>query len=124
MRASAVALLAMALGAALPAAADENSDLNLIPGTVQQAPGAAPAAPAQGKLFLEDAFSLFGTRGGLVVPFPPPGPLLWQNRTSLDGTYQWNLSPELTANFSDRFNVIGWNDSGFPDHNNARNDFQ
>ena len=117
-------LLAASICAALPAAADENSDLNLIPGAVQQAPAAAPATPANGKLFLEDAVSLYGTRGGLVVPFPPPGPLLWQNRTSLDGTYQWNLAPSLTANFSDRLNLTEWNGSGFPDHKNPRNDFR
>jgi hypothetical protein len=124
MRLGAAALLA-AICAAVPAAADEDSDLNLIPGAVQQSPAeAAPAPPANGKLFLENASSLYGTRGGLVVPFPPPGPLLWQNRTSLDGTYQWNLAPELTANFSDRLNLIEWNDSGFPTHKNPRNDFR
>ena len=59
-----------------------------------------------------------------MVPFPPPGPVLWQNRTSLDGTYQWNLGPGLTANFSDRLNLTEWNASGFPTHKNPRNDFR
>ena len=87
-------------------------------------PATAAQTPAPGNLFLEDAFTLSGTRGGLVVPFPPPGPLLWQNRTSLDGTWQWNLPGLVTANFSDRLNLIEWNDSGFPTHKNPRNDFR
>lgn len=124
MRCAGRALLAAWLCVAGAARADENSDLNLIPGAVQQAPAQPPATPANGRLFLEDAFTLYGTRGGLVVPFPPPGPLLWQNRTSLDGTYQWNLSEALTANFSNRLNLIEWNDSGFPTHKNPRNDFR
>jgi hypothetical protein len=119
-----VALLAAWLCVAGAARADENSDLNLIPGAVQQAPAQAPATLASGRLFLEDAFTLWGTRGNLVVPFPPPGPLLWQNRTSLDGTYQWNLSEAVTANFSNRLNLTEWNDSGFPTHKNPRNDLR
>jgi len=119
-----VALLAATLAAAAPAAADENSDLNLIPGSVSTAPTEAPQAPASGKLFLEDAVTLAAPRGGLVVPFPPPGPELWQNRTSLDENYHWNLSDAISATLSDRFNVIEENDFGFPNHNNLRNDFR
>src|ERR1019366_1842783 len=119
-----VAVLAALLCAAVPAAADENSDLNLIPGSVSQAPAEAPQAPPSGKLFLEDAFTLTAPRGGLVVPLPPPAPALWQNRTSLDARYQWHLSDTLTATLSDRFNVIEQNDYSFPDHNNLRNDFR
>ena len=68
----ATAVLAVVLCAAAPAAADENSDLNLIPGAVQQAPGAAPATPANGKLFLENAFTLYGTRGAWWCRFRRP----------------------------------------------------
>jgi hypothetical protein len=124
MRRAGAVLVAASLGVAVPARADENSDLNLIPGAVQQAPAQAAATPANGRLFLENAFTLYGTRGNLVVPFPPPGPLFWQNRTSLDGTYQWNLSEAVTANFSNRLNLTEWNDSGFPTHKNPRNDFR
>jgi hypothetical protein len=118
------AVLAASLVAAMPAAADENSDLQLIPGAVGEAPTEAPQPPPPGKLFLEDAFALPASRGGLVVPFPPPQPALWQNRTSLDATYQWHLSEVLTATLSDRFNVIEQNDYDFPDHSNLRNDFR
>ena len=119
-----IAVLAVSLAAAAPTVAQENNDLDLIPGSVSQAQTQAPPAPPAGKLFLEDAFALPALRGGLVVPFPSPQPPLWQNRTSLDATYQWNLFPQLSASLSDRFNVIEQNDFGFPNHDNLRNDFR
>jgi hypothetical protein len=123
MRAGA-AVLTASLVAAVPAVADENSDLELIPGSVGAAPTAAPQPPPSGKLFLEDAFSLVAPRGGLVVPLPPPAQPSWQNRTSLDADYQWHLSNTLTATLSDRFNVTEQTGYGFPAHNNIRNDFR
>ena len=122
-----VAVLAVALCAAAPAAADENSDLNADPSAPRQpcADRGNAAGAAPGKAFpFEDAFMLNALRGGLVVPLPPPAPTQWQNRTSFDAAYQWKLSNELSATLSDRFNLTEQNGSSFPDHGNVRNDFR
>jgi hypothetical protein len=128
MRRAAAALLAVAFGvAAGPGLAAENEDLDRIPQAVPDAgsqPAAPPAAPASGRLFVEDAFSLMSNRGGLVVPFPPPAPARWQNRTSLDASYQWTLTDRLSLTFSDRFNLEEENDFNFPSFRTTRNDFR
>jgi hypothetical protein len=142
MRSGAVMLLATLFCAAAPppSRADENSDLDLIPQELEQKPTApaptapspdvpppAPAAapnPGRGRFYLEDAATFSSLRGNLVVPFPPPKPADWQNRTSLDVVDQWNLAPDLTASLSDRFNVTEESDVPFPTHQNLRNDFR
>ncbi|HYM03085.1 MAG TPA: hypothetical protein VET85_09080 [Stellaceae bacterium] len=137
--ARAAALCVSALLAALPlaASADENSDLDRIPGTLDQgapeaSPGATPgeaappSAPAavRGKYYLEDAPTFTSRRGNLAVPFPPPAPFDWQNRTSLDVTDQWNLTGTLQATFSNRFNLLEESDFDFPSRQMVRNDFR
>jgi hypothetical protein len=134
MRFGARMLLATALCTVAPAlaSADENSDLDLIPKGLEQnqalpgepsVPSPVPAPP-RGKLYVEDAFTASSLRGGLVVPFPPPRPANWQNRSSLDGTDQWELAANLTASLSDRFNVTEDDEVPFPTHRNLRNDFR
>lgn len=129
------AILALPLLAAGAAAADENTDLELIPGAAQQnasppaadgtapAPPAAPAPPPQGRFYVEDAATAWSLRGGLVVPQPSTS-TDWQNRTSLDGRYEWHLDPSLSATFSDRFNLLEESDFDFPSHHTFRNDFR
>ena len=136
MQFAAAMLLVIRLCALAPAiaAADENSDLDFIPqgvGPNQAPPGepsvsspAAAPAPARGKLYLEDAFTASSLRNDLVVPFPPPHPAGWENRSSLDGTDQWDLAANLTASLSDRFNVTADDEVPFPTHDNLRNDFR
>jgi hypothetical protein len=134
MQFAAAMLLATALCTLAPATAtaDENSDLDFIPKGVgpNEAPPGEPsapspaAAPARGKLYLEDAFTASALRSDLVVPFPPPHPAGWENRSSLDGTDQWDLAANLTASLSDRFNVTEDDEVPFPTHDNLRNDFR
>lgn len=132
--------LCCALLAFSAAAEDENKDIQLIPGAPSEetapaqgqsgeAPSAttqSPAPVAQGKLYVEDAFTAWSLRSGLVVPLPPTTAqtLDWQNRTSLDGTHQWNLSNDVTATLSDRLNLYEENDIPIPSHQDFRNDFR
>jgi len=126
------ARLAVMLCAAAPvlASAQENKDLDFIPGAVQgSAPGQAPESGApprtpRGRYYLEDALTWSSLREGLVVPFPPPSPPRWQNRTSLDAFNQWDLGEHLTATVSDRFNVLEQSGVGFPSRQSFRNDFR
>jgi hypothetical protein len=129
-------LLGTALCAMAPmiAYADENSDLDLIPKGIEenQSPAGEPAAasptetpvPSRGKFYLEDAFTAASLRNNLVVPFPPPRPFNWENRTSFDAVDQWDLASNLTASLSDRFNATEADEVPFPTHQNLRNDFR
>ncbi len=131
------ALIAVALCVAAPVlawAAEENKDLDLIPKTIQDSGSAQasgdksvsvqPQQTAQEKLFVEDAVTLSSLRGGLVVPFPPPSPPHWRNRTSLDGTAQWDLTKQFSASLSDRFSIVEQSDVEFASRQTVRNDFR
>ena len=109
------ALIIAVLGAAVPAAAQEDNDLNLIPGTVQNAPAAPPAAPSHGKYSIEDAFGMFSYRGTFAVPQTfGSAPSRWSNRTSFDMLDTWTLAPNLTGTVSDRLSATFSNGVGFP----------
>jgi opacity protein-like surface antigen len=141
MQFKACILLGTALCAMAPmiAHADENSDLDLIPKEIQEnqpppgqptvpypegAPPPPPSAAAPGKFYLENAATVSSLRNNLVVPFPPPRPFDWENRTSLDAVDQWNLASNLTAALSNRFNITEADGVPFPTHQNLRNDFR
>lgn len=120
------------------ARADENSDLNMIPGSIDQpAPKAsdaaapptaapAPTSTASGKIYVEDAFTVNSFRSPLAVPLPssPTPPTNVQNRTSLDVTHKWALGDTLEASISDRFNFYEQDNVSFPAHQDFRNDFR
>lgn len=112
------AVLAVASSHALAA---ENDDLDLIPGTVEEAPAATGAAGF--RFFIEDAASLASFRGGLAVPFPSFAPH-WRNRTSFDGDGRWSLGATLTATLSDRFNVLEQGGGAFSPRRDLRNDLR
>src|SRR5262249_560861 len=124
MRISAVLLAALlAVSAPVATSAQENNDLERIPDNPQ---GGAPE-PKQskpGRLYLENALTASSLRGGLIVPFPPPSPPDWQNRTSLDAFNEWTLGEHLSATLSDRFNVLAQDGVTFPSSQSFRNDFR
>ncbi len=130
MRIYAIALGALLLGCCgLAARADENQDLNLIPGTLDQTPApaaSASAATASIKIYLEDAAAVESLRAPLAVPLPPSTSpeLEWQNRTSLDAAGKWRLADDLDGVLSDRANLFYENDIRFPAHADLRNDFR
>src|SRR5207249_1833528 len=126
MRRGAGAPLVAILCVAVPAlsCAQENKDLDLIPQAIQDDSPRPPARTPRGRFYVEDALTLSSLREGLVVPFPPPSPPRWQNRTSLDAFNQWDLGEHLTATLSDRFNVLEQSGVDFPARQSFRNDFR
>src|SRR5262245_33573626 len=128
MRSSVIAGLIMAL--AFGARAQENKDLERIPEVVPAQPAEGPPDAAKprtarsGRLYVEDALTLSARRDDLVVPAPPPAPPSGQNRTSVDALKQWDLSEQLSATLSDRFNIYAQDDVNFPSRQSFRNDFR
>jgi len=97
-----------------PAEAQENNDLNLIPGTVQTAPQPDMAAPGHGKYSLDNAFGWYVFRGDGIVPLASNAPQRWANRTSFDALDQWTLAPSLSVTASDRLSASFASGVGFP----------
>jgi hypothetical protein len=130
-RAGLLMMLALHASAPVRAYAQENSDLDRIPKTLESSPpestgeDGAPRSPrAHGRYYAEDALTLSSARGGLIVPLPTPAPSDWENRTSVDATDQWTMTKDLTANFSDRFNLTEEHGVDFPSQQLIRNDFR
>lgn len=123
-------LLLVCACAALPAmaAAEENSDLDLIPDAIQAAPvieqPKGGASEPAGRLFVEDAFTRPWYRSDLPVPPPPSSNPNLQNRTSLDAALQWDLADSLSASLSNRFNLVEQDNIAMPGHQMLRNDFR
>jgi len=98
------AVLCLVAGAAM---ADENSDLDMIPAEMKDAPPAPETTVApRGKLSIEDAVTLGGLRGGMVVPVPGQAPPRWQNRTSFDARWQFDLGGDVALTISNRLNLF------------------
>ncbi len=125
-RAGMLLLAVLALAATVPAWAQENSDLDRIPNAIppedQGAPGAALTA-RRGRYYVEDAAAISLLRHPLV-PFPPPRPADWQNRTSLDGIDQWDLDDRLTLTMSDRLSLYEASSIDWGARRSLRNDFR
>ncbi len=69
---------------------------------------AAPESPPafDGKVFVEEALSVWSPRHSVLVPYPPSLVTDWQNRASLDAAVRWKALPRLTLTLSDRVNVF------------------
>ncbi len=116
-------LLIAVFGLALPAAAQENDDLGLIPGAVQTA--APPAATAQdrGKYSLANAFGWYGYRGTFAVSPGDAIPSRWNDRVSADALVTWKLSNSLRLTASDVLSASFADGVGFP-REAVRNDLR
>jgi hypothetical protein len=104
---------------------DENSDLELIPKTLENQkvePSAARSSQLSGKAYLEDALTGWVKRG-LLVPVPTKSPN-WQNRTSLDLDSSWQFAGNFRLSLSNRLNVLFGDTVTFPSGANLRNDFR
>jgi hypothetical protein len=115
--------LMLLASAAYPAAAQENSDLDLIPGTVQTAAPPTNEVADHGKYSLDDAFGWYSYRGTLAVPVSGGVPSRWGNRVSFDGLDQWTLARGLTVTASDRLSIASADGIGFPNES-VRNDIR
>lgn len=110
-------------------AQNENNDLDRIPTNTQQAASSDSKKPAansaNGRIYLENAFTVSGQRGGLIVPLPQgAGSTLWQERLFLDVRKTWSLDERLNFTLSDRLNLRAQDDISFPNHENVINDFR
>jgi len=124
MRRARTALLFFAMGAAMPAMAQENGDLDRIPTAIGNADATpAPQPGTHGKYYVENAFALSSSRDNLAVASPSPPSSDWANRTSIDAFDQWTLASSLSFTFSDRFNLTESKGVGFPAEA-ARNDLR
>ena len=107
--------------------ADENSDLNLIPGTLESPRESKASSDTNsalsGKAFIEDALTGWSNRKRLLVPVPIQNPN-WQNRTSLDLDYKWQFNELIKFSLSDRLNVYEGDTIPFLSNGNVRNDFR
>lgn len=118
------ALLALALaGVAVPAAAQENNDLNLIPESVADAPPPTVQSGDAGKYSIDNAVGWYGYRGQLAVPLSGGIPSRWSGRLTFDGLDQWALSPAVTFTASDRLSIALADGIGFPSQS-VRNDLR
>lgn len=126
MRAS-VALTVL-LFAASPACAGEDSDLDLIPGAVNQDAPAMAARPATGirslNLKADESATFSSMRDNPVVPMPGGAQADWQNRLSLDGRVTYAPADRLSLTLSDRLTFTGDDVRGFPKRQNFRNDLR
>ncbi len=105
-------------------AGDENSDLNLIPKAIETKRVEPPPAEQHlsGRIFIEDVVTVSQNRE-LLVPPPTKSPS-WQNRTSVDFDYGWQVNGKVRLSWSDRLNVMEGDTITFPSGENLRNDFR
>lgn len=113
----------IAVCVAVPAAAQENDDLALIPGAVQTA--AAPTAEIAdgGKYALSNAFGWYSYRGSFAVPMGSDIPSRWNDRLSFDALKTWTLSNVVTLTASDVLSASFADGIGFP-RQSVRNDLR
>lgn len=122
--AAALAGLAFA-GAAV--AADEDKDLELIPRSDR--PASAETAPppsdnANQRVYVENALSFGSLRQGLLVPFPTPLPLRWEERLFADARKEWSPAAGALFVYSGRLNVLDEEGSGFLHRRNVTHDLR
>ena len=107
-------LLLSACLLAVPAAAQENDDLNLIPGTVQNAAPQTAPVEDRGKYSLANASGWYSYRGSLPVPLSGGTPSRWNDRVSADALVSWKLSDNVRVTASDVLAVSFADGVGFP----------
>jgi hypothetical protein len=125
MRAAFAVMLSAVVLASLPARADENSDLDLIPSTAPPVspPAATATASADQRLYAEDAFTA-ASRRALLVPFPPPSTPNWEERLFFDARKDWRLGDGVSFSYSGRLNLRAEDTLPIPSHENIRHDFR
>jgi hypothetical protein len=77
-----------------------------------------------GRAYVEDALTAASTPHATVVPFPPPAPPRWMNRTSADVNLVWKPAPAFTVTLSDRGNVLEQEGEPIDTSQTLRNDLR
>jgi hypothetical protein len=121
------ASLCSAPGVRADSSSDENSDLETIPKNLasRQSPGNGETASSEitGKSFIESALTCWADKDDLMVPTGESLPS-YQERLSLDLTYEWEATRHLKFDLSDRLNGFAGDTISFPSSGCARNDFR
>lgn len=106
---------------------DENSDLDLIPKTIESTKETKTSpdinSNLNGKAYIDDAVTAWVTRSSLYVPVPIQMPN-WQNKTSIDINYKWLINDKTKFNLSDRLDDYFGNTIPFASNGSAGNDFR
>jgi hypothetical protein len=114
------ALFLAVFGVAVPAAAQENDDLALIPNTSAATPADTTVAD-RGKYSLSNAAGWFGYRGAFAVPPGGTTPSRWNDRLAADALVTFKLSEPVRLTFSDVLSASFADGVGFP-RQSVRND--
>lgn len=133
MRIAALLVALAFTGAAF--AADEDKDLDMIPG--RSGSTSAPDHPARdegrddrgttltnSRIFLENALTFNSLRNDLLVPFPPPLPPRWEDRFFADARLELAVASNAHVTYSGRLNVVAQEGLGFPNRGNLTNDLR
>jgi len=110
-------------------AADEDKDLDLIPGQSSHSeqvlgPASGSLFGGEGRLFVENALSFAATRNDLLVPVPAPTSPRWQEQFFGDARMEWPLGSNAHAVYSGRLNLVAEDGLGFPNRGNVTNDLR
>jgi hypothetical protein len=107
-----ISLATLVLLSAGVAPAAEDGDLDRIPdlpdgssSSPSSSSSSSSSSSPHTRLYLENALTIATLRAP-VVPFPPPSPYRWQNRTSADAFADWRALRSLKLTLSDRIDVI------------------
>ena len=122
----AAAALACLFVASTAIAADEDKDLDLIPGAEpvpRKAPTTEPAASTT-RVYVENALTFNALRNDLLVPAPPPLAPHWEERLLGDARVEWSLAPNASVAYSGRLNLVAHEDLGFPNRGNLTHDLR
>jgi hypothetical protein len=124
-RIAVAAALFWALGA-VPASAQDDPDLKLIPGAAQRSSDSAPDTPissADQRIYVENALTQSLHRD-TPVRLPSPGAFNWQDRLFLDVRKGWNIGDDLKVFYSGRLNLRAEDDLSTPSHEEVVNDLR
>ena len=99
---------ALLIARAATAAPEDGDDIDRIPRDMPRAqtiPTTSTQDRVHLKIYLEDVVTL-GARRDVDIPFPPPLPYDFQNRTSLDSVIEWRPVRQLKLVLSDRADLV------------------
>jgi hypothetical protein len=120
MRALAVVAVCLVAG---PAIAQTDPGINGIPEAALPA-APSPAASVTSHIYVQGDLTLNASRGGLIVPLPPPAPSSAEARLFLDTRITGAIGDDLSFTYSGRFNLREENSSDFPAREMIRNDLR